>query len=356
MLAAIVTILMLHCSALQLRSPNETSPESARNDESSLSGGFQGRVLTNALDSLWQGKDSLSIEEWSTLKAYIKDISIDREFQLPMDNGVPKLQILGMFDSGTNLMGALVAANMNPSSFSAACSGTDGYSCHFWKHSPPNIVPALLESRLGFGHQKGVVVAMVRSPLSHILGWELAPYDLAKSCLQDRSLPMAEQEAKACVIDNSPDDTVTQISEQSFQGLTGLWNSYVNFYDHLKQAYPGSDVFVVEYEKLVLNPEPIVREIVAALEFQPPQPLPFVSVEEPAKTHGHKMTRNDAIRKIKYRSYLNQYPLNYQNDQMLCAHLDKQIMERHAIPFDGGSARYSSDCSADIERAPYSQR
>lgn len=341
---------VVHGLALKVRSPNETAAESAFG---SPGGELLGASLASALAALWQGKDTQSTEEAHSLNAYIESIAAGGQLEQPGAAWQPKrLQILGMFDSGTNLMGALLKANSNPAFFQAACPGSGngtGGSCFFWKHSPPIVVPQLLQGSLG-QDPGSVVVAMVRSPLAQILGWEDAPYDLEDTCLAhvfDTSL--REQEAKDCIIASHAGDVDgVEYTPQSFPGPTGVWNAYVDAYDELIRSDLNSNIFVVEYEKLVLHPEPIVRSILEALGFQPAQQLPFVSVEEPAKDHGHTRSRAEAIWNIEHRDYLSDWPLDTESDKMLCEHLSKDAMNRHVIPLSP-PALYSSDCDPVIQ-------
>merc|ERR1719433_1015125 len=95
---------------------------------------------------------------------------------LALSTGLPKFQILGMFDTGTNLLGELMAANFGREAFGRMCpefAKGEGFDCYFDKHRPPQDVDP-----------RGLhIVALVRSPLASIAAWRKAPYDL-ETCFE----------------------------------------------------------------------------------------------------------------------------------------------------------------------------
>ncbi|CAK0886131.1 unnamed protein product [Prorocentrum cordatum] len=297
-----------------------------------------------ALDELWSGSDSApALASYQHLLRSASNVSVRGEYDAVRSDrrrrgavmanpSSPALQIVGMFDSGTNLLGALLQANLGEGTMKEVCPGSDseGYHCFFWKHSPPQQLARELGT-LQRKRRSTVLVAMVRSPLAHLVSWVKAPYELDK-CV--KSTKFEHDEKANCAIRGEP-----------FSGLTGVWNSYLREYDGRHDASGSSHpVIVVEYERLVIEPEAVVREIAAALGVKVHSTMR--TLEAPAKQHGSPHGREKALQDLAEAAWLQKYPVSNKTIRSsLCKNLDALAMRRHAVPTAPKQSLYMHDCA-----------
>lgn len=317
----------------------------------------QSELLEETVGALWAGSDEMQPAGWTALKEHLDSVVKTGGVTLHQDNltqpddansaplrpwGLAPLQILGMFDSGTNLFGATLEANIGYDQMALVCPGAawglEGYHCHFPKHTPPSALVSYLSKEHHDQKVSGdfVIVALVRSPLAQIEGWEKAAYDLRSSCLQPWRIE--EQEKMDCNI-SFEDHKV-----ERFSGLTGLWNAYTQAYDALRSRHTGK-VFIVEYEQLVLKPEPIIQEVAAALGTK--LMGPFRTIQAPAKKHGLSRGRQDALARLIGMDYM--IPMKPWSigdllaQKLLCSHLSSDTMNLHVVPTHPPRT-YAADC------------
>jgi len=287
-----------------------------------------------ALDELWAGSDSVSPAALERLmpEARRAPLAVGRR-DLP-----PKLQMLGAFDSGTNLLWQLLRANLGDDSLREHCPAYGQGHCWFSKHSPPRELDYHMER---FRKEGGsvVLVAMVRSPLAHIAGWIKAPYNLVK-CVGGSN--WTDYHERPCSLHGMND--VPGLAQEEFLGPTGVWNRYTQGYDKYSGgAYPGVVGLVVEYERLVLEPEGVVVEVADALGIK--LGAPFRGIEAPAKAHGAPHGREKALEEIQGMRYMHREPMSSSLTRAaLCTHLDAATMGRHAVPTMPHRRSYADDC------------
>ena len=101
-------------------------------------------------------------------------------------NRTPGVQVLGMFDSGTNLLHALVDRNF-PADVRVMGGCAQG---GFWKHWPPQAflgdeVNRFMMPGNPVKDSRGAlkVIALVRAPLSQMSSWKKAGYNI-KQCVR----------------------------------------------------------------------------------------------------------------------------------------------------------------------------
>jgi len=315
-----------------------------------LQGGASVEAL-RAVDDLWSGLDSVPQAAYQDLLQSAANVS-------PALGGGPAaapagpdsatdddaagsgggarptlLQIAGMFDSGTNLLWALIRANLGERAMGRVCPDEKSGQCFFWKHSPPRQLQRELDALERKG-QRVVLVAMVRSPLSQVVSWTKAPYDLG-SCIQRATATAGSDSRTRCYVRGEP-----------FTGVTGVWNSYVQEYDRRQGA--NGDAYhrtlVVEYERLVLEPEAVVREIAAALGL--PARSAFRTIEAPAKNHGRPHGREKALQDLQEAAWLRRQPASRREVRSsLCSRLNSSAMKAHAYPTVPRPGSYLDDCA-----------
>mmetsp|Transcript_73502 Transcript_73502/g.129737 ORF Transcript_73502/g.129737 Transcript_73502/m.129737 type:complete len:220 (-) Transcript_73502:130-789(-) len=208
----------------------------------------------------------------------------------------------------------------------------DGYHCHFWKHTDPSAIDGLLQQASEHGVHV-TMLAMVRSPLAEITAWEKAAYDLG-SCVKGHKLE--EDEQRRCTIPRGGG---------TYHGLTDVWNHYTAGYAKLAEKYPEHDIKLVEYERLVLEPEAVFTEISKALKFA--EIANFQMIQEPAKHHGKPTGRAEALRHVIDMEYLHQDGLGNEGlRSKICGMLDHDTMKKIVLNVNGEQRSYETDCAA----------
>eukprot|EP00928_Gymnodinium_smaydae_P022025 TRINITY_DN1862_c0_g1_i2.p1 TRINITY_DN1862_c0_g1~~TRINITY_DN1862_c0_g1_i2.p1 ORF type:complete len:294 (-),score=43.15 TRINITY_DN1862_c0_g1_i2:225-1106(-) len=248
-------------------------------------------------------------------------IGLDEDFE--SDDHRPILQIAGMYDSGSNLLESLIDANIPKGTFRKSLFG---------KHrSPPRLAALLNEQATVLDGSRVVVAAIVRSPLAQIAGWIKAPYDF-RSQIEDMDL-LHDQRTLLTIPRNGG----------TFQGFTGLWNGFTKGYAEFDK-HPNRSVVIVEYERLVYDPEAVIHEVADALGTT--LAGDFQVMEEPAKEHGHPKGRELALEEIVNMTYLQKPPLSDASvRRALCEKLDAATLNLHIIPVPNGRRSYADDCA-----------
>jgi hypothetical protein len=228
--------------------------------------------------------------------------------------GSSKYLLAGQFNTGTNLLDALVQLNF-PGAFH------DEQWVYYWKHRKP--ADMTLADRANIKNKGLVALVMVRDPLSWLQSMKKAPYDM-----------------RACVTRydwlTAPCSTPPNYSQLHgtkpvhLQNIEAYWNEWARDYQHMKD-FGFSDAVVIRYEDLVLDTEGQLQRIAHVLNL--PAPSIVRQVHGPAKTHGNANGRAVAIQKLKNKPYLQQY--TFLEKTAVCDRLDKGLLR----DFD-----YGGDC------------
>jgi hypothetical protein len=284
---------------------------------------------SDSISELWEGMDV--VDNQVEMDSMRSDVRLQANISIMLPKRLPKLQILGMFDSGTNLLGALLKKNLGAEMLNQMCPGSNEPffpKCHFWKHTPPQNV--------NWHDQRGLrMIALVRSPLAQFSSWIKAPYDL-HTCME--GVDWLEDQNITCTVEEWKYGKAEQVK---FHGPTEVWNAYTRGYHDL--AAEGARIKIVEYENLVLNTEEVVRDIGTFLGVQIGA---FQQILEPAKGHGRPVGRELAMRKIRGMAYMKQTPWSdAQKTKGVCQNLDTSMMEHHRVRVSHSEERlYKSDC------------
>merc|ERR1711920_69882 len=101
---------------------------------------------------------------------------------------------------------------------------------------------------------------------------------------------------------------------------------------------------IVEYERLVLKPEEVIREIVGELGLQIGDK--FTMMDAPAKDHGHASGRQKALQKIQNMTYMGMSPLTQMGvPQALCSHFNMADLRQYVVPTMPYERTYETDCT-----------
>jgi len=306
----------------------------------------------DALTKLWDGED-LGVQEEDSFSVAMQRISNLNFANISYtENNLKHIQILGGFDSGTNLVAKLLSINLHPQTFMESCPnlfsglGTgpvhrrtaDGH-CFIWKHTPPWNVEQSLKQY--FPDMKDLLlVAVVRSPLAHISGILKAPYDF-KPCYHgviDHHL-----QSNNCTI-GAGRHAVTRhppVTRVDMGSLMQAYNAYIDGYHQLKSQ--GANVLIIEYENIVMDTENTIRRVVEALGGH----IDHVNqVYGPAKTHGQSIGHEAAVLKISKSLYMTMPPFNdTEVAKNTCKAIDTKFLSKHSFVADGVRSDYWRDCA-----------
>jgi len=254
-----------------------------------------------------------------------------------------RLQILGMFDSGTDFLTQLLTTNLGEETMSRVCPGPKKWrkvdthcakndcpkqiGCNFFTHEMPE---ALLKHNL----TDIVVVALVRSPLSQLASWFSLEesYELTKCVKDTHWLSASEGQHTEC-----------DIKGELFEDPVAVWNEYVRSYTSLAARWGAANVHVIEYERLVMQPEETIRSIAHALGediqiYTPDKTFDDVTRPRPLETLA-------AMDKISNHRYMNSPPwtLDEAYAKNVCQRLDALEMQKFRVPLTPVED-YAADC------------
>jgi hypothetical protein len=243
-------------------------------------------------------------------------------------DGPPALQILGMYNSGTNLLTQLIKKNL-PEAHPAAYPPDA-----VWKHAKLSALSPGLRREL----RRHAAVAMLRSPLAWLASLEKAPYNLA-DCTEG-----ADWLTEPCQMPETwrnagdpggppPPGTVALLGGASvpvpfvqnripLENVEAVWNRWAADYAHLSAFVRAS--IVVRYEDLVRSPEHELARIAALVGGKVRSP--FVMQDAPAKGHGRPLNRTAALAKLEQRAYLGLF--SDADRRAACARLDGALMAK----------------------------
>lgn len=302
----------------------------------------------DAFTRLWDGEE-VTLEDEQIMEKHMGDARFFANPEKASISSPRGLQILGPFNSGTNLVRKLLEANLDEETLHKMCpsmkNGRNSLgegSCHIWKHmAPQNIEQALQHANKGT--EGLLLLVMVRSPLAQISGWWKAPYDF-KSCLHGVSQDHQLLSQHCTLYSHSTKNKQSRLSRSTDMGnVMQTYDAYLNGYHQLKVN--GTNIMIVEYEKLVMDTQNTIQKIVNALGGSLGK---VTQVLEPSKKHGNPVGYDAAVLKIKNSLHLAMLPFE-NNDEVIkntCGQLDKSWLTKHSFsPTDGSSSDYWKDCA-----------
>lgn len=244
----------------------------------------------------------------------------DLPVRLPAGDQRP-VQVLGLYDAGTNLMQALLLKNFQ-GQMSPVPADRRFYGLVFWKHAQPALllekVP-WLQARLR--ERRVLGVAVVRDPLAWFQSLKDEPYDLA-GCVRGPdwltrpcTLPLASTSGGG--------QQSTMPGPLTLPGLAEYWNAWTRQYDEL-EAY-GMQKLVVRYEDLVLDTEKEVERVASALGADLQQFRQQQSAAKPSS--GGPEGRQKALAKLEGQTWLGRYAPG--ELEAVCARLDRGLMAKY---------------------------
>mmetsp|Transcript_55298 Transcript_55298/g.157132 ORF Transcript_55298/g.157132 Transcript_55298/m.157132 type:complete len:353 (+) Transcript_55298:85-1143(+) len=235
------------------------------------------------------------------------------------DTGVPQkqdklpLQILGLYNSGTNLLTDLLTLNL-PGAFSQL-QGTRTQACQFWKHSSLRLLsrqPSFQKSC-----RNVIGIAMIRNPMSWLRSFHRIAYDL-HGCKDG-----PDWLTRPCVW---PGGSPSHLGGVAMPNVEDLWNQWVHDYEDLS-GFGFDHAAVIRYEDLVLDTEASLQRIAALAG----QPLPAVIQQEDRNMAPtgklNASGRALSVHRIESRAYMEEF--THEEVVQACARLDREAMQRH---------------------------
>lgn len=252
-----------------------------------------------------------------------------------------EIQILGMFDSGTNLLQQLMLKNlaslkMSSLTFEPAPRGGRCGAAGIWKHFPPEELDRSKIDRYltsdsvmrDFANTK--VVAIVRSPAAQLIGWQKAGYNIKKCTTKGMHDPPADWITRQCTWRCTDQELDCPFQQGTFHvaSVVEQWNAYGRGYRALTQQYPH--MVILKYEDLVLEPEAAIGQVATIVDDTVNRD--FEMVESSAKTHGGSHGRDEAIQDISEHLYLQH--LTKEERTAICARVDGELLSHFGYELD----------------------
>eukprot|EP00440_Ansanella_granifera_P046660 gb/GFBE01050529.1/.p1 GENE.gb/GFBE01050529.1/~~gb/GFBE01050529.1/.p1 ORF type:complete len:489 (+),score=72.92 gb/GFBE01050529.1/:1-1467(+) len=238
------------------------------------------------------------------------------------------VQILGMYDSGTNLLADTIMLN-----FPVCDAKYEGASSQtlrpvtdvcvrlggLIKHSNPlSLLGAALgqevhhfNSSMQEINSKNAVliVAMVRDPLSQLTSWRKAAYEMVH-CIRNTTdwTYLDRWITPNCTFDQHgqrENNRNTGRAGGNFTSLPDVWNSYVQGYFSLRAHGGYKHVEILRYEDLVMNTTRIVHRLATLMSLEPPDRIALETGF--AKAHGYPRSRTTAAARIRGKQYIDDF-------------------------------------------------
>ncbi|CAK9013321.1 unnamed protein product [Durusdinium trenchii] len=256
---------------------------------------------------------------------------------VPVSSKRSLLQLLGMYDSGTNLMLATIVSNFplccqqayRPDIMDLQIEAQDHGRCLHWatpeKHvNPLQMLDALKGQKMKHWDPKLVdfqqkhqiaIVALVRDPLAQLQSWKKAPYGLERCAKRKRCafhstatdcIPTTAWITEPCTWWDPARHHNAGITGGSFPSLPAIWNGYTLGYWRLRAESGYKQVLLVKFEELVMAPAAVVSRISEAMDMRVHSEDVAVA-ERAAKAHGKAKDRNAAIKSLESRDFVKSY-------------------------------------------------
>lgn len=219
--------------------------------------------------------------------------------------GVPRagVQVLGLQDTGTNLLSELLYKNFGDQVVHYDSSNANAEETGVWKHANMAWVEANVPEAFNNLENHSVVpLVMVRNPLSWLQSIKKAPYELT-SCVKG-----ADWLQRPCV-HKFPAGYVKHASgvpveQATFVHLSGIWGQWTEAYVPALNHH-FDQVIVVRYEDLVLRTRKVVTRLARALKLVLPENIDMIA--SPAKDHGEALGHAAAALKIRNKEFLPEF-------------------------------------------------
>lgn len=241
--------------------------------------------------------------------------------KLLMDNGDgPRVQLLGMMATGTNLLLALITRNLH----ARVLDKLDLGAGLFWKHSPlQQTLTGRIDNPAHFSKVAGL--AIVRNPLALFSRYIGAggQKNMCDKKWQNLS-PRVLKEHCGPAVTKAPQWDGGGTYRVQAANISALWNNYAKSYLDELSGLNFNHTLVLRYEDLLENPEGAVAKIATLLDLPPPTDVDFPEKAQGPSSHG--TTRSQAHVEYRDRTYLRDF--SKETLLVACENLDRELMRR----------------------------
>lgn len=234
------------------------------------------------------------------------------------DKDILRVQVLGMFDTGTELLANLLHDNFRGQLRAMEYEAPVG---SIWKHSDLSLVHSMQPWRADIARKNGLAaVAIVREPLSWLQSVHRFPYLLEKALAADDWIT-----APTRFDSGSQAGTNSSASlhfDHEYGSIVHVWNTWAANYLRL-QDFGYEKAVWIRYEDLVVDTQGTLNKIAKALRLRPPAEVR--QQEDAAKFKG--ATHNQAVDKISNQKYL--YAFTAAQLQDACSQVDRELVHQY---------------------------
>jgi len=247
------------------------------------------------------------------------------------------IQIMGQYNTGTNLLLALIKNNF-PSAVvvDSHHNAYETVTCRFWKHSSLPLLNKIAPSALSVCHDEGAVgLAMVRNPISWLQSMRREGHDLYNCNDGVNWLTKSCHYPKYSIWGGGPQN-MNGLSGRIYPNIETVWNNWTHDYENL-DFFGFEHWLLIRYEDLVISTVSVLSRIAAVANLTAPTRVQQVN-ENMSPRPEAGTGRATAIEKIRTRSYIKQF--SFKELQQACSRLDEAMMLRHGYSdcFDVRSA------------------
>lgn len=298
-------------------------------DESTL-------LLQSTLKSVLDSEGSRTVEAyyeslWNGMETENEDfVSLEMNASLTGRKG---FKVLGLYNTGTNLLTSLLKLNFElPMMANALSEKPQGLEeCSFWKHSSLRVLKEVTPAVLDYCDKNGVVgLAMIRNPLSWLKSFKGAAYDL-KACHESE-----HWYNQPCTFPKTT-SADSFLAMKTYKNVETIWKMWNTDYQSLS-SYGFSKNLLIRYEDLVEDTEGTLGKIAVIAGLDVPESIIQEERNMSPMRPKHPSTgRIDALEGINSKSYLDAFT---QLDLVeVCKQLDIDLMRRHGY----------TDCDAVLQ-------
>lgn len=257
---------------------------------------------------IWDGIDVFDLEDMAenTMRfgkwEHFHEYTRGRPMHVP---GVSRVgvQVLGLQDTGTNLLNQLLYKNFGGQVAHYDSSNVKDELKGVWKHANMAWVDEKVPEAFNNLKKHSVVpLVMVRNPLSWLQSIKKAPYELT-SCVKGvdwLQRPCVHKFPAGYVMHASG----VPVEQATFLHLSGIWGQWTETYvPVLKKHF--DKVIVVRYEDLVLRTRKVMKRLAKALNLVLPENID--NIASPAKDHGEALGHAAAAQKIRNKEFLPEF-------------------------------------------------
>jgi len=277
------------------------------------------------------GPDKLSWEDDSDKLSWTDDykdvLARDEGSELPNETA-KRVQLFGMYNSGTNMIVATMQASHPDASVcpfgqmettKAHCQEDQSQSPY--KHANVHFVQEWLSKPSSQGSR---LIFVVRNPVSWLASMKNSPYGFG-GCFNPNATEWVSQECRCEeMVEMGKKDLLCAPGQASYSSMADVWNRYVAGYKQLANSSTHLST-MTRYEDIVLEPVQSYETIEARLELSVRKPSFIERLPSSSVKQDESRSSEDAALAIRLGSYRE--GLNDEDRKTFCSLLDKTLLQ-----------------------------